>query len=417
MKSINFNILFFLFSSAVFSQADGYSYKRKLDKTEKENFCSISLLPEIIANCKSELNDIRIYNFAEKDTAEIPYVLEWLGNKSEEKALPFELINDTHNEKCCSYLTFKFDKKQIINRIKLDVLEPNFDKWVKIEGSIDNKNWFTINEHLRIVRFQNSEEHFEYTALDFPNTEYSYYRLVIDDDGGHRIKVLNAYAFENKETLGSYSELKINSRKQTENKKEKKSELIVEFPAAYRLNHITLNSYSKKDYYRNINLYRSGGIFHTPKGDKENWYLINTSIFSSIGNNVINCFNEKINKLKIEILNYDDEPIEIAEIKAFAEQCRLTADLPASDNNYLTYGKANDNAPIYDLVHFKEKIPNSVNEIKYGNEIYGGEQIAAPADTAKNTLIKNKNWLWAAMGSIIILIGFFSFKMIKKEQK
>ncbi len=420
MKSKNtciFTLLILVLPTTIFSQASNYSYMRKLDKTEKENFYSISLLPEIVANCKSELNDIRLYNFANNDTVEIPYVLEWLGNKNEEKAIPFELINDTHSEKCCSYLTLKFNKKQIINRIKLDVLEANFDKWVKIEGSSDNKNWFTIKEHLRIVRFKNSEEHFEYTTLDFPNSEFAYYRLVINDDGGYRIKISNAYAYESKETTGSYSELKINSRKQTENKKEKTSELIVELPYAYRIDHITINSNSTKDFYRNINLYRSGGMNHSPNNDKENWYLINTSIFSSIENNFINCFNEQIKKLKIEILNYDDAPIEINEIKAFTEQCHLVSAVPASENIYLTYGKANDNAPTYDLMHFREKIPFSITELNYGSEQEIPNTSGTKNASIKKALIENKKWLWTAMGAIILLIGFFSIKLLKKEQE
>ncbi len=414
MKSINISlsiVLFILLPAIVFSQTNGYSYKRKLDKTEKKNFYSIPLLPEIVARCKSELNDIRIYNFTEKDTTEIPYVLEWQGIKNEEKVIPFERINDTYNEKCCSYLTLKFTKKQIINRIKLDIPEANFDKWVKIEGSSDNKNWFTIKEHIRIVRFQNMDEHFEYTTLDFPNTEYTYYRLKFDDDAGNRIKVTQAYVYERKAIQGNYSELKINSRNQIENKKEKTSELIVEFPYNYRIDHITVKSNTSKNFYRNINVYRSAGSVNTPKGKKENWYIINTSIFSSIENNAINCNNEQLQKLKIEILNYDDEPVEITEIKAFAEQCHLVTELPSSDNIYLTYGKANDNAPTYDLIHFREKIPASISEIKYGTE-----QVALSVVVQKNPLIKNKNWLWIAMGAIILLIGFFSLKMLKKEQ-
>lgn len=415
MKSINISLLVILFllpPEIIFSQGNCYSYKRKLNKTEKKNFYAIPLLPEIIARCKSDLNDIRIYNFHGNDTTEIPYVLEWQGSKNEEKVIPFVRINDSYNEKCCSYLTFKFNKKQIINRIKLEIPDVNFDKWVKIEGSSDNKNWFTIKEHLRIVRFQNMNERFEYTILDFPGTEYTYYRLKFDDDVSNRVIVSNAYVYESKETPGDYSELKIKSSRQTENKKEKTSELIVEFPYSYRIDHISVKSNTNKNFYRNINLYRSGGVIHTPKGNKENWYIINTSIFSSIENNAINCNNEQIQKLKIEIINYDDEPVEIAEIKAFAEHCQLVANLPASDNIYLTYGKENDNAPTYDLVHFKEKIPKSISAIDFGIE-----EVSLSATATKNAIIKNKNWLWIAMSSIILLIGFFSLKMLKKEQE
>ena len=408
LKTISF--LFIILATTAFSQIDSYSYKRKLNTVEKESYYSIPLLPEVVANCKSNINDIRLYNIKENDTVEVPYLMEWMKTTNEQTTVPFKLINDTYNEKCCSYVTLKFEKKQTINQIILNVEESNFDKRVQIEGSNDNKKWFTIREHMRIVRFQNSEDNFAYTTLNFQNTEYSYFRLKFDDGSSPRITVTDAYAYENKSTPGNYSELKMNDWKQTNNKKEKTSEIILNFPYQYLINYITINSKTKSDFYRNINVYGSNGTYHTKNGDKENWYLMNTSVFSSEENGPIACNNEATKKLKIEIINYDDEPIDIGEIKAYSEQCRLVSNLPVSDNIYLAYGKQNDNAATYDLAHFKEKIPKTLSEIKYGQE-----EIKIKGAEAK-PVVQNKKWMWVAMGGVIILIGFFALSMVKKEE-
>ena len=401
-----------LLSTSCFAQIEGYSFKRPLHKVEKEGYYAISLLPEVTARSKSNLADIRLYNIQESDTTEIPYLVEWMGTTIKEKAIPFELINNTYNEKCCSYLTLKFPKKQTINQIKLNLADANFDKSLKIEGSNDNKQWFTIKEHLRIVGFQNANENYSYTTLNFQNTEYFYFRIKFDDDGSSPISVTEALAFENQLIQGNYSELKIEGKKQTENKKEKTSEIIVDFPFTYLINYITIKSNSKTDFYRNINVYGSDGTYKTGKGDIENWYMINTSVFSSLEDNVINCSNSKTKKIKIEIINYDDEPIELSEIKAFSEQCRLIANLPISDNVYLTYGKENDNAPNYDLVHFKDKIPKELSNVDYG-----AEQVKIISITKPAQLIENKMWLWIVMGLVIAVIGYFALSMLKKEQK
>ena len=400
-----------LFSSSCFAQIEGYSFKRPLNKVEKEGYYAIPLLPEVMARTKSNLSDIRLYNIQESDTTEVPYLVEWMGTTIKEGAIQFELINDTYNEKCCSYVTLKFPKKQTINQIKLTVADPNFDKRLKIEGSNDNKQWFTIREHMRIVGFQNANESYSYTTLNFQNTEYAYFRIKFDDDGSSRISVIEAYAFENQLIQGQYSELKIEGKKQTENKKEKTSEIIVDFPFTYLINYITIKSNSKTDFYRNINVYGSDGTYKTGKGEIENWYMINTSVFSSLEDNVINCSNSKTKKLKIEIINYDDEPIELSEIKAFSEQCRLIANLPVSDNVYLTYGKENDNSPNYDLVHFKDKIPKELSNVDYG-----AEQVKIISINKPEQLIENKMWLWIVMGLVIAVIGYFALSMLKKEQ-
>lgn len=401
-----------IYNCAAFSQINSYTFKRKLNKVEKENYYAIPLLPEVIGHCKSSINDIRLYTIKGKDTTELPYIFEWRGTKNEQATLPFELINDTYNEKCCSYITLKFNKKETINQIKLEVSDFNFDKNLRIEGSNDNKNWYIIKEHLRIVRFQNSEDNFSYTTLNYPNSEYNYFRLKFDDDASKRIEITHAYAFENRFTQGFYTELKNLKWKQTNNKKEKTSEIIVDLPSTYLINYITLKSRSKIDFYRNINVYASSGTYHTQKGDLENWYLVNTSVFSSIDSNSIDLNNQRTKKLKIEIINCDNEPIELGEIKAYAEQCRVISNLPASGNIYLAYGKENDEAPTYDLVHFTKKIPSKLSEINYGTE-----QVKLQEQKIDNSLIKNKKWLWVIMGAVILMIGYFALTMFKKEQK
>ena len=274
------SISIFAFSS--FAQIENYSFKRQLNKVDKENYYTLLLSPEVVAKSKSDLSDIRIYDILENDTSEIPYLMNWMGSNTKEMSIPFELINDSYNEKCCSYVTLKFPKKQAINQIKLNVSDSNFDKSLKIEGSNDNKEWYTIKEHLRIVRFRNALEDYSYTTINFNNSEYTYFRIKFDDDGSPKINVSAAFAFENKLVEGKYNDLKILGKKQTENKKEKTSEIIVDFPYSYLVNYITIKSNSKSDFYRNINIYGSTGTIKTGKGDIENWYMINTSVFSSV---------------------------------------------------------------------------------------------------------------------------------------
>lgn len=410
MRRISSTIFTLFISFTCFAQIEGYSFKRQLKKVEKENYYAIPLLPEIVARCKSDLADIRLYNIKESDTTEVPYLMESMGTSIKEVAIPFELINDTYNQKCCSYVTLKFPKKQTINQIKLNVSDSNFDKLLKIEGSNDNKQWFTIKEHLRIVRFRNASEEYSFTTLNFQNTEYSYFRIKFDDDGSSRINVTEAYAYENLLIPGNYNELKITKKNQTENRKEKTSEIIVDFPFSYVINYITIKSNSKTDFYRNVNVYGSSGTFKTEKGEFENWFMINTSVFSSLEDNVINCNNSKTKKLKIEIINYDNEAIELTEIKAYSEQCRLIANIPISDNVYLAYGKENDNSPNYDLVHFKDKIPHILTNVDYG-----AEQVKLISINKKVQLIENKMWLWIVMGAVLLIIGYFAVSMIKKE--
>ncbi|MFL5763819.1 MAG: hypothetical protein ACJ77K_07750 [Bacteroidia bacterium] len=410
MKTLKLIFAALLVQGSVFAQFSSYSFNRKLNKIEKEDYYAIPVSPEIIARCNGDLSDIRIYNVG-ADTTEVPYLVDKMGTRITEPEVPFQLINDTYNQKCCSYVTLKFPKLQLINRIKLDVTEHNFDKSLKIEGSNDGKEWFTIRERMRIVRFQNATEDFSYTTLDFQDTEFQYFRIKFDDDSSPKVTVSGAYAFENVSTKGQYTLLKTAQYKQTDVKKEKRSEVIVDFPYNYSLSYMTVWCDNNKDYYRNINIYKSNGIFHTQKGDIENWQLINSDVLSTSLDNTYNLYNYQTKRLKIEIINYDDQPVTVKDIKVYGENLRLLSQLPAKGDNYIVYGKENGSAPTYDLVHFREKIPASLSRVEYGDE-----QIkVTPAIAKAGPLIESKNWLWMVMGAVILIIGYFALSMIRKE--
>lgn len=412
MKILKALLLFTVSNS--FAQLNTYNYNRKLDKVTKEDYYTIPLSPEIIAHSKTGLNDLRIYNISENDTVEVPFMLALHGDKTEEKPVSFQLINDVTHLKCCSFITLKMEKAQVINTITLDILEDNFDKMLTVEGSNDNKEWFTIAGHLRIVGFNNSKIKFRSNTIHFPSSEYNYFRIKFDDDASPRIEVINAYASVINTTKGIFDELNIQNKKQTEDKQQKTSEIILDLKDSYMLSYIKLKSRRKEDFYRNINIYISTGTYHTPKGDEEAWQMVNSGEIVSDQENTFALQNVQAAKIRIDIINYDNQPITLDDINIYSEKAELTARLPASDNLYLAYGRDAAPAPVYDLVHFRDKIPSNLNIVNTGTELFKGS-IATPKTT--EPLIKNKMWLWIIMGVLILLISFFAMSMIRKENK
>ena len=404
----NFPLLIFFLPSILFAQMKSYDYCRKINKTGNEDYYSVKITPGIMAKSKSDLSDIRIYNAEEKDTIEIPYIQEWMGSSIEEFDAPSVLINESYSEKCCSYVTFKFDEKQSINRIQLKIEEDNFDKSVKLEGSNDNKQWVTVREHLRIVGFSNGDMKMKYAALNFPLSEYIYFRLTFDDTNSDKIKVLSASTIDvDIRKLGSYSELTVAARKDSINMENKTAEIILDLKQKFFLSQVILFPKKDKDFFRNVNIYYSSGTITSPKGIFENWTMNGSGVLRSDDENKFSFLNAQSSKIKIEIFNHDDQSIEIPEIKIFSEDFRLVSQLPVSDNLFLCYGKENDIGPTYDMVHFEDKIPDKVSEAVYGEEVSRGTVLAEV-----NPLFKQKMWLWIILGIVIVIITAFSLRML-----
>lgn len=411
-------LMLLISGNAVFAQLASFEYQRKVN-TSSPGWYAIPLSQDIQAQSKASMTDFRIYKVTATDTIEVPYLLESLGDRIQEQDIPFVLINDTYNEACCSYITLKFPRKQVINEITLDVAESNFDKWVKVQGSMDNQQWYTIRERIRIAGFYNGEADFLYTKLRFRPSEFTYFRVVLDDEASKRISVTGAHASIVQTDEGSYEELKVQDIEVKDKKKEKITEVHVQLANSYFVDHITLTPAVTEDFYRNINVYYLSGVTKTEAGPVEHWSLASAGLFTSIGDEAarqdstrsttLATYGYKTNKLKLEIMNRDNQPVEIASIKAFGEAKRLVSKLPEGDLR-LAYGKVRAIAPEYDLVHFRQTIPHDL-----AAATLGGEVRTTPAGEATKALIEDKVWLWVAMGAILLLIIVFSVSMLKKS--
>lgn len=400
---------------ASFAQLNTFKYQRSV-KPQSEGWHSIQPGASTLSQSLSDRNDLRIYRIG-SDTTEIPYLFERLGNKTEVKDVSFDLVNQTEDASS-SYITLKFNGKKLVNEIKLDVSERNFDKWVKVQGSQDNREWFTIRERIRIVGFDNGEADYRYTTLKFRPMEFAYFRVIVDDSFSSRIDITGAHAYEVTTDEGRYEELNIGDRKVTENKADKTTQLIIELANPGFIDHITIAPDTKDDFYRNINLYYLSGVTKTQTGQVEHWTLASTGVFTSIGDQsqtgnttTLPCYGFKTKKLKLEIINLDNQPVKLGDTRVYSESVRLISKLPGEGDLVLAYGKEGCPAPQYDLVHFAKNIPANLEQASLGDETVIGREAA----DKKDPLIEDKVWLWVAMGAILLIIIVFSLSMLRKS--
>jgi hypothetical protein len=77
----------------------------------------------------------------------------------------------------------------------------------------------------------------------------------------------------------------------------------------------------------------------------------------------------------------------------------------------LTYGNKTEISPHYDLDRFTDKVPETLPTLELGYE----QKIEKEETPLIEPLFKNKTWLWTIMSLIIIMLGWFSVKMIRKN--
>lgn len=369
---------------------------------------SIELNQDVLSHVQEDLSDIRIYSVSEtKDTLEVPYFLKAQNTFIEKSGINFKIINKSNvgNE---NYFTFKLNDVKEINEILLDFQQENFNWNVQLEGSNDQKEWFEILKNYRILSIKNKLTDYSFTKLKFPNSEYAFYRIKIENKEKISLKSATLQkTFERKVDLESLD----NDYTVTSDKKNKTTVIDLKLKNRLPISEIELLFDDEVDYQRAINFEYLVDSFKTDKGWKYSYRSITNSYVSSLGDNKFFINAVYTNALRITIKNYDNQALNIKEIKTKSLKYYLVARFINIDNeHFMTYGNKKLSNPNYDIANFKKNIPTELEQVKLG------KQISLSKDKTAEESIITKWWLWAIIVLIILLLGYSTLGMLKKAE-
>ncbi|MBC7865035.1 MAG: hypothetical protein IAF38_18825 [Bacteroidia bacterium] len=422
---------------------------RKITPVAQSNYVAVPLDAGMLALTQSNFDDYRVYQDNDGDTAEVPYLFKWQDDVTETFTSQGNIIDRNYISGGTQYLTVEFPEQARVNQMELNISQSNFDKYVKIDCSNDNKNWKTIQSRLRIVGLNWWDAYYRSTILNFNESSFKYFRLTISNVDwspykGHMgnisidgisityNKCLSA-SFKKTEGLkisrkefrydpsekndtiiyGAFNELPPNPKAIRNRRTDFKNplnptELRIVLPASAYIHHIRVSSKDSGDFYRMcfINVMDNYADFKNNTG-----YIIDQHIFSSITNNTYNLGNAFGKYVLVKIYNYNNKELKDLDVEIYTQNARLICQLEQQKDYFVAYGKSNDYHPQYDLEYFQQKLPDSYNEV-----VLGPQQRAADAVVIKKeALIKNKMWLWIVMGVLIVFLSFFAFKLMKKH--
>lgn len=389
------------------AQTNAYRYKRDL-KGANTNWHSLTLPNDIFKNAQIGLADLRIYGAKGQDTVEVPYILEQSADQITDRETTFNIINQSTNTNGFFY-TFQAATVASINQIKLSFKQKNFDWKVKLEGSNDNKEWFTVLNDYRILSIKNSNTDYQFTQLDFPTAKYSYFRLAIK---ANEQPELNAAKILKTDTLkGVYKNVAYKSYQIFNDKITKQTLINIDLVNPMPVSSIKLNAKSDFDFYRTLKIEYATDSFKTDKGIQYNYTPLFDGTISSLETPEFNFSSTFVNRLRITIENNDNRPLSITAVALKGAVYELVGRFDDPTLNYaLYYGNKEVAAPNYELKNFENKIPMQVTPLIVGS---AQNNPAFTIEKVKTPLFENKLWLWCLMGIMITLLAFFAYKMLK----
>ena len=400
--------LVFLFCSYSYAQINEYTYKRELNLVSKQ-WHKVVLPEEIFDKVLPTFNDIRIFGVTkQKDTIEAPYFMQLQTEKIITSEVNFKLLNTSYNKKGY-YFTLEVPTNEAINQLKLNFKQQNFDWKLTLEGSNNQKEWFTVVNDYRILSIKNSETNYQFTNVVFPNTKYQFFRILIKSNEKPTLSI--AKIVSNSSTNGSYNNYVIEKFIIIDKKNLKETELEIKLTAKVPVSSVKINLNETFDYYRPFTIKYLADSLETKLGWKYIYKTLTSGTLNSIEKNEFKFQSTLLQKLKINISNYDNEPLLIDSVQVNGYVHELIARFTKPATYYLTYGNKEAVKPNYDIKRFVSKIPETLAVLNLGKELL----IDKEKVIGKEPLFKNKNWLWTVMVIIILLLGWFSIKMMKSK--
>jgi len=400
-------LLGLFFVNTLLGQIEEYNYKSQLNGIQ-DQWHYLTLPDELFQDVSPVFDDIRIFGIQpNQDTIEAPYLLSRLKEKVSNQEVDFKIINRSKNADGY-FFTFEINEATPINQIILNFAKSNFDWLATLEGSQDQKEWFTVEEEYRLIAIKNEYTNYKFSNITFADSKYRYFRVKINSD---EKPILNSYRVNLRKVVeGKYKTYPIESLKNEENKLDKSTVIDISLKQSVPVSSLQILVEDDFDYYRTVTVEYISDSIKTEKGWRYTYRSLALGTLTSIEPMHLKFGSEIIKKLRINILNQDNQPLNIKKVIVKGFEHQLIARFTEKADYYLAFGKKNAKRPNYDISRFSDKIPNDIKPLTMGTIL----AIDKEAVVIEEPLFKNKMWLYGIMVLIIGLLGWFSLKMLKE---
>jgi Protein of unknown function (DUF3999) len=403
MKNILILIPIFLFIQTKIIAQKGFEYRRSL--TGINALWHTLTLPDSVHEHLYTEEDFRIMGFTEKgDTVEAPYIFSENTEGPLPKSIAFKMLNQSHNQDGF-YYTFESPTAESLNTIQLNFDNKNFDWRIRLEGSFNQNEWFTLLDNYRIVGISNSETDYQFTKLNFKEATYRFWRVRINSSLQPQLASAELYKFI--KTENNYKKINTQNIDIQQLKSEKETVAQIELPQITPFSFIKIKINDTLDYVRRVSIEYSDDA----KVARPIWHTVTTASLSSLSDNVFEFQAIKAKHLKITIHNGDNKPLNLGEIEVKTIPTALIARFTEPANYYFFYGKKQIAPPQYDIENFRKNIPKDLTPLSFGKEETNDNTVLKPAEP----FFKNKLWLWGIMLIIMLALGYQTMKMMKAQ--
>ena len=418
-------------------EPDQWKYRSEITIADgTSEYCGLTLTPEIYNAARVDLGDIRLIDaYGEQ----VPYVLTKPRDISQKRQYKPEVINRATIMNGVAMATLDFGDKTVKNSIEVITRGDNFRRAVKVEGSNDNIEFFTLIEQAYVFAVS-YDRRFE--QVDLPANDYRYLRISVSpmatEQNSPVIREVKAFKIE--ESLAQRQPVEMVLVEHSEDEKNDSS--VYEYDLTYNrlpVSEIKLEVVDDS-FYRYVTIEGRDAAMRKVKIDSEdnrqrfrevevNWErIISDAIYrySSINGQIYENLVLRIPSgrrvyryLRLTIKNYDDMPLMLKSASANLIAHKIIFENQDNAGPVLYVGSESAMTPRYDI----ERRLNNPLQIETriaklsgitSNPLFGQVEEKPVAWTEKHRIL-----LLTVMVIVALVLGGFifkSFKSIRSEE-
>ncbi len=379
------------------SPDQAFDFQAELPEVDSAGFYKIPLLPRVSKHLRGGLRDLRLFN---GKGAEVPYLLETAASKAPEKRFKeYSIINKRHGQSA-TYITFENPQQNQIDNLSIQLKNASVSKTAALSGSNEKDQWYAIEKAFQLQKLYSDTGATEVKVLDFPQTDYPYYRLKIHDTASNPINILKVGYYDRQAQERQYFALPDPELEQN-NTPNNKTFLKVKLPASYHIDRLSFDVSDPVYFHRKARI----------KVPEENRTL-KSFVLSSKHTNQVTFPTVKTDIVVVIIENKDNPPLAIEKVEAGQLKRHVMAYLKPNGAYRLRFGSDEMANPQYELRHFKDSIPPDPGILNPGP--IQGTKKGQKKDTSSGLIFESRIWIWVTLGVVMLILGFLSFQMINR---
>lgn len=390
---------------SIAGQAQSFRLQASVNPVQQSGFQRILLPPDVVGHLNANLTDIRLYDSQRQET---PYLLIREQPTSKVPFTDYELVSKQLRPNVSTTLVIRNQTKRPINVLELAIKNTNVRKKAQLSGSSDAKSWYGIDDDIWISPSQNSTTTTQMKHISFPLSDYTYYKLTINDSLSTPLNILRIGYYHPVVSSGAYTAISNLSFAQRDSS-DRHSYIRLTPSKGTRFDKLTIFVKATTPFRRQASI----GQFRTRKlkrGRIDHWFkVIRTFDLSLADSNEVDLPGIKANDLFIVIANDDNPPLVIRDVRAYQLTTYLLANLTAGQSYQLHFSADNMASPIYDLTPFKPITPVNQPVINIGT--------LQPIDSnheQPGSFFSDSRIIWPALGLVLLLLGVMSYRMLRE---